>query len=113
MSIDRSLKIRSALIRHRNVLTRAERVEKLKDEGRWLEGQSTLGLPKVIHRKSHAGKKAKEAAAKEAAPGEALAATAETPAVTGEVKKGETKKPEAKKPEAKKTEGKKGEGRKE
>jgi small basic protein (TIGR04137 family) len=111
MSIDRSLKIRSALIRHRNVLTRAERVEKLKEEERWLEGQSTLGLPKVVHRKSHAGKKAKEV--KEAAPGEALAATAETPAVTGEVKKGEAKKPDAKKPEAKKPEGKKGEGRKE
>ena len=31
MSIDRSLKVKGALTRHRNVLTRAERIEKLKD----------------------------------------------------------------------------------
>jgi len=34
MSIDRSLKIRGALSRHRNVLSRAERLEKLKEEER-------------------------------------------------------------------------------
>ncbi len=67
MSIDRSLKIKGALSRHRNVLTRAERIEKLKDEERWSEGDSLLGLPKVAHRKSHAGRKAKEAAEKEVA----------------------------------------------
>lgn len=65
MSIDRSLKIKGALSRHRNVLTRAERIETLKDEERWNEGDSLLGLPKVAHRKSHAGRKAKEALAKE------------------------------------------------
>ena len=32
MSIDRSLKLRDALVRHRNVLTRAERIDRLKDE---------------------------------------------------------------------------------
>ena len=74
MSIDRSLKIKGALSRHRNVLSRAERVEQLKDEERWSEGDSLLGLPKVAHRKSHAGRKAKEATEKEAA----------TEAVTGE-----------------------------
>jgi small basic protein (TIGR04137 family) len=63
MSIDRSLKIKGALSRHRNVLTRAERVEQLKDEERWSEGQSVFGLPKIAHRKSHAGKKVKEEAA--------------------------------------------------
>lgn len=57
MSIDRSLKIKGALIRHRNVLTRAERIDKLKDEEKWSEGDSLTGLPKVAHRKSHAGKK--------------------------------------------------------
>ena len=57
MSIDRSLKIKGALSRHRNVLTRAERIEQLKDEERWSEGDSLLGLPKVAHRKSHAGRK--------------------------------------------------------
>jgi small basic protein (TIGR04137 family) len=76
MSIDRSLKIKGALSRHRNVLTRAERIEKLKDEERWSEGESLLGLPKVAHRKSHAGRK--EAPAKEAVTEEA-AAEAETP----------------------------------
>ena len=68
MSIDRSLKTKGALSRHRNVLTRAERIEQLKDEERWSEEDSLLGLPKVAHRKSHAGQKAaKERAATEAA----------------------------------------------
>ena len=66
MSIDRSLKINGALKRHRNVLTRAERIEKLKDEDKWTEEDSLLGLPKVAHRKSHAGRKTKEAPEKEA-----------------------------------------------
>ena len=57
MSIDRSLKIKGALERHRNVLSRAERIEKLKEEERWDEGDAVLGLPKVAHRKTHAGRK--------------------------------------------------------
>jgi small basic protein (TIGR04137 family) len=106
MSIDRSLKIKGALTRHRNVLTRAERIEKLKDEERWSEVNSVIGLPKVAHRKSHAGRKEK-AAPKEAAVGaEAVAATPEA-AAAAEPKKGEAKKPEVKKPEAKKPESKK------
>ncbi len=80
MSIDRSLKIKGALSRHRNVLTRAERIEKLKDEERWSEGESLLALPKVAHRKSHAGRK--EAPTKEAVTEEA-AAEAETPKAEG------------------------------
>ena len=71
MSIDSSLKIKGALSRHRNVLKRVERIEQLKDEERWSEGDSLLGLPKVAHRKSHAGRKA----AKEQADTEAAAAT--------------------------------------
>ena len=66
MSIDSSLKIKGALSRHRNVLSRAERIEMLKDEERWDEEQSVLGLPKVAHRKSHAGRKAAEAEAGDA-----------------------------------------------
>jgi small basic protein (TIGR04137 family) len=77
MSIDRSLKIKGALSRHRNVLTRAERIETLKDEERWNEGDSLLGLPKVAHRKSHAGRKAKEAPAKETATEAETASTEE------------------------------------
>jgi len=65
MSIDRSLKIKGALRRHRNVLSRAERIEQLKDEDRWSEGDSLLGLPKVANRKSHTGRKEKVAPAEE------------------------------------------------
>ena len=79
MSIDPSLKVKGALTRHRNVLTRAERIEKLKDEERWDEGNSLFGLPKVAHRKSHAGRKAaKEEAARETTAEEAAVETSET-----------------------------------
>lgn len=60
MSIDRSLKVKGALARHRNVLTRAERIDRLKDDERWSEGDSLSGLPKVSHRKTHAVKKEKK-----------------------------------------------------
>ncbi len=82
MSVDRSLKLKNALVRHRNVLTRTERITALKDEERWNEGDPVLGLPKVAHRKSAAGKKAKEekAAAEAAAPGTTPAAGAAAPA---------------------------------
>lgn len=51
MSLDRSLKTKGALARHRNVLSRAERLEKLKEEDRWEEGDKVYGLPKVANRK--------------------------------------------------------------
>lgn len=60
MSLDRSLRVQSALVRHRNVLTRAERVEKLKEKGRWNEDSTPLGLPKVANFKAKAGKKSKK-----------------------------------------------------
>jgi small basic protein (TIGR04137 family) len=68
MSLDRSLKSANSLVRHRNVLNRAERLEKLKDEERWEDGKSVFGLPKVAHRKMVVGGKvAKEEAAEGAA----------------------------------------------
>jgi len=79
MSVDRSLKLKDALVRHRNVLTRAERIDRLKEEERWADGTSVLHLPKVAHRKSAAGKKAKAEAA-EAAPGAAAPGAPATPA---------------------------------
>ena len=83
MSIDPSLKIKGALSRHRNVLSRAERIEKLKEEEKWSEGDSLLALPKVAHRKSHAGRKAaEEKTDTEAAPLEET--TTETPKAEGE-----------------------------
>ncbi len=47
MSVDRSLKSSNKLTRRRNVLSRAERIEKLEADGRWQEGDSVYGLPKV------------------------------------------------------------------
>ena len=65
MSLDRSLKISSGLARHRNVLSRAERVAKLIEKGSFdPETGDPLGLVKVGNRKITAGgkssKKAKE-----------------------------------------------------
>ncbi|MCD6394743.1 MAG: small basic protein [Planctomycetes bacterium] len=73
MSIDRSLKIKGALSRHRNVLSRAERIEKLIEEERWAEGDPVTGLAKVAHRKGHSGRKGEkeEKAAAEGAEAEA------------------------------------------
>ncbi len=102
MSIDRSLKIKGALTRHRNVLSRVERIEKLKEEERWQEDNSVFGLPKVAHRKSHAGKKEK-AALKEAAAGAEGAAATAAPAAA-EAPKAE---PKAEKKADKKTDKKK------
>ncbi len=72
MSLDRSLKTHGGLLRHRNVLSRTERIANLEEQDRWDESQSIFGLPKVAHRKAPVGgkvKKAKEAKAEEAAEG--------------------------------------------
>ena len=79
MSLDRSLKMKDALSRHRNVLKREERLEVLTDEDRWDEEKdSVFGLPKVAHRKLAAGKKTKkkeeDGTAEAAAEGEAATA---------------------------------------
>ena len=92
MSLDRSLKSANALIRHRNVLTRDERLLKLKEEEKWSEGKSVFGLPKVAHRKQAVGGKggAKEEVAEGgAAPTAGAAATGAAPAAgTGGAKAG-------------------------
>ena len=67
MSLDRSLKGANALVRHRNVLTRGERLEKLKEAEKWTEAKSPFGLPKVAHRKAAVIKSVKEEAAEGAA----------------------------------------------
>src|SRR5262245_11128791 len=80
MSLDRSLKMSSGLARHRNVLTRAERVAKLSGLGKFdTKTGSPLGLVKVANRKVAAG--GKPAAKKEAAAGAEGAAAA--PAAAG------------------------------
>ena len=72
MSLDKSLKSRDSLVRHRNVLTRAERLEKLAEEERWGEGTSVLGLPKVVHRKATLAKKEKVKTEETGEAGEAV-----------------------------------------
>ena len=59
MSVDKSLKSKNSLERHRNVLTRAERILLLKETDKWTDGSSPYGLPKIVHRKAAAGKKDK------------------------------------------------------
>jgi small basic protein (TIGR04137 family) len=76
MSLDRSLKSANSLIRHRNVLTRTERLEKLAEEEKWDDSKSVFGLPKVEHRKQALAKAVKE----EAAAGAEGAAAAGAPA---------------------------------
>lgn len=65
MSIHRSLVAKGRLRRHRNVLSRAERLERLREQGRWKEGDSIYHLPKVGNIMPKA--KAKKKAAKQAA----------------------------------------------
>ena len=110
MSLDKSLKSRGELTRHRNVLTRSERISSLKDSGRWDDSKDVFGLPKVAHRKV-VTKKIKTAAA--AVPGAegaegAVTGTApaagEAPAAKGAAPKGAA--PAAKAPAAKAAKGK-------
>lgn len=47
MTMDKSLRIQAGLVRARSVLTRGERLERLKAIDRWKEGDSPIHLPKV------------------------------------------------------------------
>ncbi|MEM8737433.1 MAG: small basic protein [Planctomycetota bacterium] len=61
MSLDASLKSGGGLSRHRNVLTRAERVAKLVENGEFdLQEDSPLGIRKVGNRKLVTGKGSKK-----------------------------------------------------
>jgi len=75
MSMDRSLRRANALVRHRNVLSRAERIEQLKEQEKWVEDRSVFGLPKIAHRK--VGGKSKPAKAEAEAAAVAGAAPVE------------------------------------
>jgi small basic protein (TIGR04137 family) len=87
MSLDKSLKARGALVRHRNVLTRAERIEKLRDLGKWDTDKDVFALPKVAHRKVTT-KKIKTVAAAAAPGAEGAAAAPGAEAATGAPAKG-------------------------
>lgn len=62
MSIHNTLATKGTMKRHRNVLTREERLLRLEEEGRWDESMSILGLPKVRNDmvKTGKGKKKKD-----------------------------------------------------
>ncbi len=60
MSLDRSLKTGGSLVQHRNVLTRSERISKMKEADAWDDDSNPLGLPKMISRKPSVGKKPKK-----------------------------------------------------
>jgi small basic protein (TIGR04137 family) len=47
MTMDQSLKVQAGAIKTRNVLTRAERVSRLKELDRFNEDESVVGMPKV------------------------------------------------------------------
>jgi small basic protein (TIGR04137 family) len=80
VSIDKSLRRKNTLARARSVLTRAERIAILKEDGRFTDGRSPFGLPKVRVMKVVKAKKAKkeEAAATETAGEEKPAEAAAT-----------------------------------
>jgi small basic protein (TIGR04137 family) len=82
MTIDKSLKVKRGATRNRSVLTRVERIAKLREADRWKEGDSPLGLPKVRVRKLTMKKKKKKKEEEGAEGAEGGAAAAATPAAT-------------------------------
>lgn len=60
MSLHKSLSTGGKLERKRSVFTRAERIEKLMEEGRFVEGDHVYGLPKVRTQIKMKGKKKKK-----------------------------------------------------
>ena len=75
MTMDKSLRVRKGSSSARGVLSRGERILKLKEQERWEEGRSPLGLPKVRVMKTamKKKKKAKEEGDTPAAGGKAAA----------------------------------------
>jgi len=69
MTMDKSLRIRKGSSSARGVLSRGERIEKLKEQERWTQGRSPLGLPKVRVVKMAVKKKKKAKEEGEAAAG--------------------------------------------
>ncbi len=71
MTMDKSLRVRKGASNVRGVLTRAERIARMKEQERWTEGRSPLGLPKV--RVIKMAMKKKKTAKEEGAEGAAAA----------------------------------------
>lgn len=86
MSIDKSLKRKSGIVQVRSVLTRVERITKMKEEDKWKEGMSPYGIPKTRVMKIVL-KKPKKAKAAEGEEGAAPAAGGAAPAAKKDEKK--------------------------
>lgn len=72
MTMDKSLRVRSGMARARSVLTRDERIQRLKEADRWTEGVSPYGLPKVrVYKLAMKKKKKKKKEDEEGAEGAA------------------------------------------
>lgn len=102
MTMDKSLKLRLGLVRARSVLTRDERIGRLKTADRWQEGDDPFGLPKVRVYKLTMKKKKKKK--EEGAEGAAGAAGAAATSATAEPAKKESAKKESSKKESSKKE---------
>ncbi len=80
MTIHKSLRVKSSMTRSRNVWKRLERVMKLEEDGKFSDGRSVFGLPKVRTRlkvkSTKVPKKDAAAAGAPAAGGAAKAAAA-------------------------------------
>jgi small basic protein (TIGR04137 family) len=92
MTLDKSLKVKRGANRNRSVMTRVERLERLKEADRWQDGDSPLGLPKVRVRKMTIKKKKKkkeeEGAEGAAAPAAGATAAAAKPGAKSGAKAG-------------------------
>jgi small basic protein (TIGR04137 family) len=75
MTIDKSLRTRKGIVRARNVLTRAERIEKLLQQDRWTETDGPFSLPKVRVYKIVVKKKKKKKGEEETTTAAATPAT--------------------------------------
>ncbi len=81
MTMDKSLKVRLGLARARSVLSRAERIQRLKTADRWQDGDNPFGLAKVrVYKLAMKKKKKKKEEGEEGAAGAEGAAAA--PAAT-------------------------------
>jgi small basic protein (TIGR04137 family) len=91
MTIDKSLRVKRGATRNRSVLTRVERIARLREADKWSDERSPLGLPKVRVRKMVIKKKKKkkeeEGAEGAAAPAAGAKGAAAKPAAKPAAKK--------------------------
>src|SRR3989338_5864932 len=93
MSVHPSLSGGKKSGRHRNVLKRYERIQRLQEKELWPEGRSAFGLPKVKSIKFKMKKAAKEAAPAGTATTEGAAMSTATLSATAPAKPGASAKP--------------------